>query len=809
MNRKGDIDTPSVTASAASLLLKCAGVLEDRNAAVRKDIHHSATYYAIDPDVITLYLRPDSSFQYMDVFGDGPRSNIVQSLAFLMGDFLFTSNEQLTQDGESRDHRFLLIPPHDEELIRLLSAFHRELLSLGGDNVERRFKALTDVFSEYERSKNDDVLLVDLRQHVPELVELFNPYLGPKAALTRFANLRDTTIQRIDTYLEEGGFAFPLLDPVCSADDRRIADELIGQWEGRLFASLRKRRLRSPEYIIRDYSVRRDAEVLATVEYVNQELRRGEEQRRLALVTGSKYLFDAASDYFPQGPGKLSFSDRYLRHPQAFLVHPRFFSQPGAQDTPGDAVGAGGRFTFRLMDWLNLFFPSKFRPAHQSLGLVRRDLLHLVLSKSRPGLDQVFEDFKKSDKDATPIATLLDGWKSQIASKANAQYADGLEQAGKRGARELAERLKALRSKREWSVERLRELVFKESLVSASKLYSTTVWMGLWRDVVREEAKGIPAPRFDDKYEVIEHYCSEVVRLQIESGSNLARERVVTLHKLCRQVENVDPSGYHIHVVHALAFATKGHWHATLTLATIAMEICRHIPEADRGFLRGREAAYLACIATRRSAQSLSDLERAGEYLEQAIGLDNPGSQEDIRFTSERLAIETRRHYFDRFCGEKGLTVGGIVATIKALQHLISDSRKESSEWVKHWVRRQSLTNCFSLLLILREMRGSNEVLGAKALRNSLADFQTVLLDKSVHDSKPEHDPYAHMICDIATAVWEINPVMRKAAKKRALEQLDRERVKLDEQKSSAAVMPYMEGRLEFLRRSITVAPTD
>ena len=95
-----------------------------------------------------------------------------------------------------------------------------------------------------------------------------------------------------------------------------------------------------------------------------------------------------------------------------------------------------------------------------------------------------------------------------------------------------------------------------------------------------------------------------------------------------------DPTLYHIHVIYALAFAVKGHWYASLTLAKIAMTICDSIDPAARGFLLGREAAYLACIAVRRSATNRSHLNEAAQYLDQAIRRENEGVMEDIRFNT-------------------------------------------------------------------------------------------------------------------------------------------------------------------------------
>ena len=85
----------SIISSSAALLLKCAGYLEDRDHAARDDARHRDTYFAVDADVITLYLEPDRMVRYADVFGRAADATREHSAGVSAGRFLFTSKEPL------------------------------------------------------------------------------------------------------------------------------------------------------------------------------------------------------------------------------------------------------------------------------------------------------------------------------------------------------------------------------------------------------------------------------------------------------------------------------------------------------------------------------------------------------------------------------------------------------------------------------------------------------------------------------------------------------------------------------------------
>ena len=640
-------DATSMIKNAAALLLKCAGFLDDLAAASRRDDSSYRTYYAVDVDTILLYLRPDLKSDYMDVFGEGADADTALALTFLLGGFLFKGTAPLSPGHEKQRNRFLIIPPHDQELLMTLEAMHRDVLASAGNVGSREFTGLTEAFVRYEADRNEQALLTALRQRFSDLAELFDPYRGPKAGLARFASLNMTTFRRVDAYYEDG-FAFDCLNPVAKAEDRRPWVQLTREWERRLTRHADERK---PPYAIRN-----DAQVLAAIEHTNRDLQR--RRMKLVLVTGSDYVLQAAREYTSRSEYGQTFAEMYLRHPQAFLAHEDFF--PGPR-------------TFGLINWLSLLLPFALLPTGTSQMEVDRDALHRIMRGDYRSIARVIDSFARVGRDFRQI---LEEWQSQLTERANARFTKGLGFAADRGATRLAEELKRLR-KSDWSVDKLRELLLRQALASTSTLYSLTVWIGLWSESPRVKAEGIPELRFDGRFQTLTQYCEKVISLQRVSDEVSLKDLGDLLRQYHSEVEEVDPSLYIVHVIHALAFVVKGQCHATLSLATLAMKICDNMPPDilpdERGLFKGREAAYLACIAARRFASNRYWLQRAEEYLDQACKRETAGAPEDIRFTAERLTLRARSYYFDVFCENRALDTREAALQYK---HCVSSSMK-------------------------------------------------------------------------------------------------------------------------------------
>ncbi|MGD1046994.1 MAG: hypothetical protein ABR936_16955 [Bacteroidota bacterium] len=771
----------STIEKAADLLLKCSGYLDDIEASKRDADNEIEIYYAIDTDVITLYLEPEKNAEYTDVFGEGSASKSVKALTFLLADFLVASTEPLLPLKNNHKCRFLIIPPHDVELLGILNAirsrFLREANKLNDTIDDGKFKELSTIFEKYEQSKDFKYLTDALSNCVPDLVDLYIPYRGAKAALMRFDQLPITTFQRIDTYFEsENNFAFPLLDPINNIKDRMVFNELRNKWVVRL--EKHKRKINPSETSIKD-----DAEVLATIQYVNDAL--SKINKKIVLITGSPYLFDAVDDNDQFENIDTSFSELYLRHPQAFLANPDFFSYFELQKS-----------SFKLVSWLSLFFPKGLQPAIQTQGAEQRAFLRNIKKGKNKNIFTLIDFLVSPDRATQPIESLLDFWHKKVNAVAETKYLKGLELADERGASELAIKLIEIRKKNDqWSVTNLQEFISKESTKLISVLFNKTAWIGLWSKAPRVQFKGVPELRLDDKFREFADYLGKVIQLQLLDigGIDLLteyRNQFEEVIRLSTEVERKDPTLYHTHIIHALAFAVKGHWDSTLTLAKIAISISDDLWKNEGEFRRGREAAYLACIALRRSAKDLTGLQKAEKYLNLAYERENKDAKSDIRFSSERCAIDTRKIYFKIFCENENRKNELVDTTMIELYNIIENSKDEENERIRMWVQRQSITNLFSLLVIAYE-KWSEAILTKDKIQNTLDLFHIVLQKIDKHKHKPEDDPYPHLIYHIANYIWGPDTESQKNSKEIALLHLSKPKF----------YMPYDAKRWEFLKQ--------
>ena len=161
----------SIIEDAADLLLKCAGYLDDLDAA-NNNANRCETYYAIDADVVSLYLQPKRSEHYAQIFRAAKEPVNVTSLALMLGEFLVASDEPLIPGQERQKYRFLIIPPHHEELLTILTAIHRDILHAESLIRQEARDSLSRIFREFDRSHDEIALEAALLSCTPDWVGL-------------------------------------------------------------------------------------------------------------------------------------------------------------------------------------------------------------------------------------------------------------------------------------------------------------------------------------------------------------------------------------------------------------------------------------------------------------------------------------------------------------------------------------------------------------------------------------------------------------------------------------------------------------
>lgn len=757
-NATNSPSTRDINILAKNLQTKCRSWRRDKELSAARESPWTL-HYVVDTDVVAMYLDPDDMYRYGDVFGDDP--SVAAALSRLIGDFVFRSEPSPVLPSNTSS--YLLVPPHDEEIYRILLAKAKKLTTAGDVNT-KQFKKLSQVLEGYKRDKDDSKLVKALSDHVPELTALYDANHGEKAALDRFAQLRDDKLVNIENYRSDD-FTFPAVTEV----DGRPCDAV--QEKSKRWQKLLKnyQSLRQPAYALIG-----DADVLATIEYLNAEL--ASDKKRVLLISGSPYLHQAASKYVPSeaNPRNHDFARLYIRHPQWVLAHPAFFAPKDAsrkaitQDRDRPTAGASdkGETTFNLMEWLGILLPSVARddPQHDDE-------------------DEDSEDgaAKSLDEKASEVRQQ---WAEQVRIVAVEKYANALEAPKAQGAKQLAALMKSMLASKHWSLRHFRDKILEESANSLSRIYFSAVWLGLWGEQDAESNSPMPPLRFDGNIVEVDAYKKSVLQLQRHSA-RLTRAEIRQLAELKAELGKYDSSLYHTHVIHAFAFGMRNRWDAVLTLCRIAIGIADTLPRTENEFRKGREAAYLAAIACRRTATSIEGLAHAESYVREAVKRDNKKAKLDIRFRSEELAIKTRRLLFRYYTRLDKNVSGDAARLITQLKELKKESSNRTDEDVESWVLRQCYSNYFSLLFVRHDLEKATDP-DALAF---LTEFEGLL------QREPLKNRQADIVCGVASIILRAAPEREKNERITALQnEIDR----------AKRIASYDNGRLELYKRVIS-----
>ncbi|MFZ2302487.1 MAG: helix-turn-helix transcriptional regulator [Gallionella sp.] len=700
--------------NAASLLVYADGWLTDME--FRKN--NGKIFYAVDTDIVNLFMSPLGRAKYTDIFEQEDGASGL--LAWLLADFIF-----MERDGLKIDRPFYLVPPHDEELLRIAEAVHRkvltqsDLIAVDMDEVTERFKNLLSADDAASSLKSAAGAAEWLRENAQGLIELFeNRRRGPELELKRLAQLsREQVIQPLYGAVIPGmNQTFP-----CPDIENSLSDAVkFGEMKSRWLEKLRKHKPpRKPTYAIDG-----DAEVLARIEWANEAI---EPNARLVLITGSEHIHKAAFE------GNSDFAFSYVRHPRSFLADPNMFM---LSLNDGEATVTDD---FKVMEWLNLFFPRALKPSEGGGSVINRGFIKRFAQDRRLPEDfwKLLAQLKKVE-DSTSLQDYVSEWGRHIeklaaARKVHPNIFPDDETASNQLAEELLARIEGNKS------DGIYAAIYDSSIKSLDQLYSAPAWIGIWetRKEKKESIKGVPELRFDHD-EIAQLYANSVMKRLFDKDC-----RDVDLVKMYGDLASWDESNYLAHVIHALAYASKGHWLATISLARLAVAIRDCIPADDRGERRGREAAYLASVAVLRISEDVKGLKDAQVWLDQARFRD-PGNC-DLRFDSQALAIRRRKYFVEHFLDDtRPPKINELADACRELRELIK--RIESDEKnikVQAWLLRQCLTNLFLVGLLAGRSAEKVSCVDPEDCRSLLPKFDEVTSGRSEHSFSRHAYKYA------------------------------------------------------------------
>ena len=731
--------TTEIFRDVGKLLIRCAGYWKD----LQDGENGWKIHYAIDADVIVTYMDPSKNLGRSMLFSRD--EHLAEIVARMNSDFVLRDLQGSPND-RTTNGSLLVISPHDEEFHLRLTRLQYQVTT-HTKHIREQLKRVLDLI---RNNAADEEIAKELIENAADLLYAAGGGRSPIEAIERFAALDAQRLLNILKYRfagSDGSFEFPAPPTDASHPEFERFAGMFGAWKKALKRHAPQRKSSRNIY--------NDARVLATLEWINERIR--PDKHRLVLITGSKNIFSAAeADDKPYPVATVAddekFANLYLRHPHAFMSDRKFFAQPGNLDHSAD---------FRLFDWLNLFFPTVIDKRTQG-AYVRRNMLNeavsMPLKKWKVLAQELRRAFVKPNKRTAESfpASLVDRWEEQMRGIA---VEKGIADADKHPESVVHKVVTWLRENSD-NAERFEHFIDhlnRRVVRSLARLYQSTAFLGEF--ALRDEHSkifGVPSLRFDDFFVDVQHVCNRMQDSMFEG--------VVTfdLGALYRDHRTADPECYHPLLVHALAFAIRGHWSATQTLCQVALEIAQGIPRSIDEKRTGREAAYLLSVAQRRLADKPADMQEARRNLQLARTLE-PATADDLRFDGEQLANEVVEYMLRRSHTKISMSAAEVVVSLEdklaRTRQILERLSSEPLPHVSFWVKRQLFANVVGFALIAElDHPGSSQ----KHLAELREMIELLHRERLAPDSSEGfRDMFSDVIYWAALSVFEIDPARR------------------------------------------------
>ncbi len=658
--------------------------------------------YAVDADVIQMYANPQRNEHYGAVFEGAEDVDLL--VTSLLGEHIFHRPFVGLAPPAYNSHKspLVLLPPHRDEFnahVLKYSDDYAKPFIRGPGNSALRERLKADL-STIDLASAEDGLVTFLTDRASDLVKVL---FGQSGAAAPMAQLRRVTRALLADPMDHPAFNGPdaLACPPTRDAFGQAADDVAARADV-LFDLMQADDPRGAKARERNFD--KDAWVLASVEWVNEDAASRGLGKRLVLVSGTPRLLEIRR-------ARASI-DGDLRDPRAFMGLRDFFAPQSESAAP--------TATFRLREWLDIFFPESIAARlsdFEGRGSIQRPreadfqgLEALIAGNNLDyGLDILLEG---KSQDGVPFPDYpLKQWRDVVT------VTYGQRMLARNDDEALKELRHLLGAKPEEIDTRIEEVIARLSDRAAKAfagLYLATGVIGVEQLLDQKvQIRGLPALRFDGRLypEAQKQYDA----LSDELFKKL-RPKSFDLRRMYDELTTVEGSHYHAHVIHAYVYASAARWKSARTLCRVALVVANAQPVVAGQLKNGREAAFFLAIAERRLARDEKGFQQAADALSLARERDETNSPEDVRFTSEALAqsmVKWQFAYFRReACDPKDLP--RFLAQAVAIGERVVNSMTPEPRGVRAWVVRQAVTNgLVAALLAVDSGRWNPQVTGA------------------------------------------------------------------------------------------------
>lgn len=752
--------------------------------------------YSVDTDVIKLFTNPaevaaetEGRGGYLQLFIDDNQDECI-ARGRVVADHIF---RELTK----KNTPLLLIPPLTNELVAIHDAVARHA------NTEQfgAIKELGEIQKTFElirESGSHEDLYEIVKLKAPQLIRLIEDDDGGTAELRRFSILfRDQLVASPDYFTKQRVFDDSILSALRPAEFSLSLDYDLYNFREIWGRELRKRN--------KARNLERDIQALARIQLINQLLPKNV---KLVHITGDAHVL-AAGERIMLDDNR-SFTERYLRHPRAFLAEPGILTSKYAEtglELAAFKLEPTSKHFSEFSKWLIVFLAKFWK---RNYGEIYYSIQHGE-EPSQPAdmgdnaIEQFCNDFPET------VSSFRVDW-DNFSHNVTVEHA-----------RKTIDSMPFLRNVSSYLQSSFDEIATDISAQIDASWQSTfqsatATSYGLTRISIdsleatkRVRARNIPLISFDS-FRSTREFIKDII--ETDSFVDIGNEKYLDFFK---KIENEDNSGYLYNLSYATLFAAEGRWVLARILAERAFGLHNRSLNSD---ISGREAAYFSAVAVRNNAKKIADLNEAERWLDIAEECwksdkqNRPGlNVSTLRFTAERLSLAMANECFKIFTTDHsdkdskiqalklleqkfGLLLKDVLQELDR-KSSVPDTNDEHEFWINKNLEKRIVVNLLMAALIRKFF--FNEEFSEQDWQNT-RNYHALLSANIKVNMRPQINySYLYNIVWLLSKMWIDKD---KGARREAERQLSE--VAID----NFSIMPYDKQRFSFFRQVIAQAQT-